>query len=367
MQLSAHERIVMGIELESYTIALPEYRISRELAFPRPGVGEKGERFTRDDSIGTEYNSRPFNTIREGLFLLRAGLRKYSVKLYRQKNETRKGRQLLLVGGWRDRYAGCHIHMSVAEEELEIDRAKRLAWHLHDHIPFFIALGANSPVWQEELNHVAANRIVRASKIYFRPISRRALRTKPFDEMLFSPGRKTKPPTIELRVLDSNIPDYVMAIATLVKAAALAWLRGKGAPNKLVHADYLKARDNGAHLGMRAKLCWNGAWMPATTYLDRFIWAYREELGEMEIPEDVWTTLKLLKRGYNGSRILREAAQKAYDEHPQTWQRRFAGRYVNAIDKLLAGNSILDFVTELGLEPPNLDDVWLGRARLKLQ
>ena len=63
--------ISMGIELESYSISVPDCRISRELHFPRRGIAEAGERFTRDVSIGTEYNSRVFHTIREAFFLLK--------------------------------------------------------------------------------------------------------------------------------------------------------------------------------------------------------------------------------------------------------------------------------------------------------
>ena len=85
-------RIVMGVELEAYTIQLPAFEVSRRMAFPRKGVGESGERFGRDDSIGTEYNSRPFVTLREGLFLLKAGLRKYNRALYRSRSPTRASR-----------------------------------------------------------------------------------------------------------------------------------------------------------------------------------------------------------------------------------------------------------------------------------
>ena len=131
---------MLGVELESYTIQLPEHRISRRLAFPRRGVGEKGERFGRDWSIGTEYNSRPFRTIREGMFLLKAGLRKYNHGHYRRKSRSRKGRRLLLVGGWRDRFAGAHIHLSIDGLKLSREVGRSLAWHLHDHIPLLVAM-----------------------------------------------------------------------------------------------------------------------------------------------------------------------------------------------------------------------------------
>jgi hypothetical protein len=150
LSVERHKRIVMGVELEAYTISLPRHQISRRLAAPRRGLGEKGERFTRDASIGTEYIGQPFSSLREGLFLLKAGLRKYSHKYYERKKRTREQRQLLLVGGWRDRFAGTHVHLSVAGRELEYEDARRLAGHIHDHIPLLVALGSNSPVWGDE-------------------------------------------------------------------------------------------------------------------------------------------------------------------------------------------------------------------------
>jgi len=366
MHQDFHRRVVLGIELEAYTILVPEHRISREMAFPRKGLSEKGERFGRDWSIGTEYNSRPFTTVREGLFLLKAGLRKYSQHLYRSRSKSRKRRQLLFVGGWRDRYAGAHIHMSVAERKLGKDEARRLAYHLHDLIPLLIALGTNSPVWADELNDVASNRILNASRVYFRPIKRTELTSRSMDEMLYSRGRKTKPPTVELRVLDSNIPEYVLAAAVVVKAAAMGWLARKPAANVIPQPAYLESRENAARRGMAAKLCWNGTWMPAARALDRFVWLYRDEIRRMDIPQEVWLTLKLLKKGVTGSTLIARAARQCWEEHPQTWQKRFAKRYVRAIDELLAGNSVLEFARRLDVDLPDLDDVWLGRRRLDL-
>lgn len=356
----------MGVELESYSIQLPDYRISRELVFPRKGVGEAGEGFGRDASIGTEYRSRPFSTVREGFFLLKAGLRKYVRELYRERAHSSRRQRLLLVGGWRDRFAGAHLHMSVAGETLTRERARRLAWHLHDHLPLVVALTANSPVWGDELTDIASNRTVLGSKKYFTPVARRRLRSRTTDEITLNRGRKTKPPTLEIRIMDSNLPEFVMAAATLLKAAALGCLEGQGASNVVRHSDYLLSRLDAAKRGMRAKLCWNGRWLSAPQYLDRFIWVHREALSEMDVPEDVWTTLKLCKRGWNGSHILHEAAALAHEEHPQTWQRRFAKRYAGALSSLLSGNSLLDFIQKLSLEPPNLGEVSLGRRGSRL-
>lgn len=361
-----HQRIVLGIELEAYTIDVPGHTISRQMAFPRKGLGEKGERFARDVSIGTEYNSPPFSTIREGLFLLKAGLRKYSRRRYRSLASTRRHRELLLVGGWRDRFAGAHIHLSDARDVLTRTSAKQLAWHLHDHIPLFVAAGTNSPVWADEITALASNRVVRASKTYFRPIARGELTERVYDEMLFSRGRKRKPPTIELRVADSNIPEFVITLACLVKAAALNWLEGHAATNRISKAAYLRSRADAAARGMRAQLCWNGEWISAARYLDRFVWTLRRQFEAMDVPDEIWDTLRLLKRHVSGASLVGAAARLAHKEHPQTWQRRFARRYVNALDRLLSGDSLLDFADRLHVELPSIEDVWLGRRGLKL-
>jgi len=359
-----HKRIVIGAEIEAYTISLPDHRITRRLAAPRRGVGERGERFTRDASIGTEYVGQPFATIREGLFLLKAGLRKYSQKYYGRRKSSQKDRQLLLVGGWRDRFAGTHLHLSVAGRDLGKDVARRLAGHIHDHIPFLIAVGANSPVWADDITDVASNRVLRASRIYFRPTERGKLTQREYDELVYSPGRKRKPPTLEFRVPDSNVPEYVLAVASFVKAIALDWLRGSAMSNRLSKADYTKSREMAALLGMRARLCWRGEWIPASRYLDRFVWTHRDALEEMDLPEEVWTTIRLLKRGWDGAAILRAAARQAYEEHPQTWQVRFAKRYVSALDELLSGHSLFEFGERLEVELPDVEDVWLGRRHL---
>ncbi|MBN2369920.1 MAG: hypothetical protein JXO72_05485 [Vicinamibacteria bacterium] len=366
MMRHRHQRIVIGLELEAYTIETPEYSIGRQMAFPRKGVGEKGERFARDWSIGTEYNSHPFSTIREGFFLLKAGLRKYARRRYRTLSRSKKGRELFLVGGWRDRYAGAHIHVSDALEPLTQKTARRLAWHLHDHIPLLIAVCANSPVWADEITNVCSNRVLGASRTYFRPIDRRRLTQRAFDEMLFSRERRRKPATLEIRICDSNVPEFVMTAACLVKAVALNRAEGGAASNTITKAAYLHSRREAAALGMRARLCWKGEWMSASRYLDRFIWTYRRQLDEMDVPDEIWTTFKLLKRKINGAAIIHAAARLAHAEHPQTWQRRFAKRYVNALDRLLSGDSILDFAERLHAPVPDVDEVWLGRRSLRL-
>jgi hypothetical protein len=276
------------------------------------------------------------------------------------------GHEILLVGGWRDRFAGAHVHVSIADRELTKPLAKKLAWHLHDHLPLLIAMGANSPVWDDEITECASNRVSRASHKYFRPIARGELYQRTYDEMLWSRGRLTKPATLEVRVLDSNLPEIVLAAACVVKAVTLSWLARRPAANLISAENYLSSRKDAAVRGARARLCWNGEWISVPRYLDKFVWAHRHFLDEMDVPEEVWLALKLLKRRINGATMLGEAARTAQREHPRAWQRGFAERYVAAIAELLEGNTLLDFADRLGVALPDLERVWLGRRNLEI-
>lgn len=357
-----HKRIIVGVEIEAYGIGAADYQIGRRLSRPRRGVSESGERFVRDTSIGSEYNSRPFETVRESLFLLKTGLRKYLRNLYRSQDDKPDHVVPLLVGGWTNRFAGTHLHLSVANEELTKPRARSLAAHLHDQIPLLIAIGANSPIWDKKITARASNRLLRGTDAYFIATKRNELSTKDLREMVFNKARKTKPATLELRVLDSNVPEFIVTAVAVAKAVALGWLRRKGAPNPIRdHEVYLRARQEAGLHGMKCKLPWGDEWIPARKYLDRFMWEYRDEFEEMDVPSEVYDVFKLLKRGYNGARIFHNAAVTARHEHPQTWQRRFAKRYSEGLEDLLSGNSLEYFADALKVPLPNIDDVYLGR------
>lgn len=358
---NSHRRIVIGVEIEAYSIDVSDYTIGRRLSRPRPGVSEAGERFSRDSSIGSEYISRPFETVREALFLLKAGLRKYLRGLYRSRDDKPVHVVPLLVGGWTNRFAGAHIHISVAGRSLSRERAGSLAKHLHDQIPFLIALGANSPIWDKRITAKASSRFLRGSTSYFAATRRGRLTSVEDRELIYSPGRKTKPPTVELRVLDSNIPEYIVACLCVIKAASLRWLRGERPANRIRHDGYLRARHEAATKGMRAKLPWGKNLLPVPDYLDRFLWEHRRELEEMDIPDEIFEVWRILKRGYNGARLIHDAAVQARREHPLTWQRRFARRYVSGLEELLSGNSLRDFAEALGVALPATKRVWLGR------
>lgn len=358
---AAQRRIVIGVEVEAYSISLADHAIGRRTARPRPGLSEEGERFTRDTSIGSEYNSRPFATVHEALFLLKSGLRKYLRDLYRGEVDDDQRLVPLLVGGWTNRFAGTHLHVSFADRELSPDDSASFAAHLHDHIPLLIAMGANSPVWDKRVTANASNRVLRGSRAYFAPLERGVVSGKDLQELRLSPGRKTKPATLELRVLDANLPEFIVACLAVVKAIALRWLDDREPVNPVEPGGYLAAREDAARRGMRCKLPWRGEVVPAARALDHFLWEHRAAFATMSPPAEVYDTFKLLKRGYNGARIIRHAAQVSHKQHAQTWQRRFAKRYSEGLELLLSGNPLRDFAAALEVELPDTANVWLGR------
>lgn len=349
----------MGIELEAYSISTKDWRISRELHFPKRGVVEHGERFTKDASIGNEYNSKVFSTIREAFFLLKNGLRKYIY--YPESHEIKNGHTIFLVGGWTDRFAGSHVHLALGRYGMSYEHAKQLADRLHDHIPFLIALSGNSPVWREKITPNHSSRLLRGTKKYCQVTKRDVLYKHRFRELTFNKGGKKKPPTLELRVLDAGIPEYLTAALCVAYAVALHWLKRKQTLNKTTHSNYLKARDRAVRLGPEAGLFWNNHRLSVAEYVDLFFRKYEEELDQMNIPDDVIHVFKYLKKGVNQATVIREAALKSWKQHRPTWQRRFAKKYAHAIQKLLDGNSFLYFSRTLGVKLPNIERTWLGR------
>jgi hypothetical protein len=127
------------------------------------------------------------------------------------------------------------------------------------------------------------------------------------------------------------------------------------------HSNYLWSRLDAGNRAMSAHLCWRGKWISAGKYLDKFMWEYRRELDEIDVPPEIYDVFKLLKKGYNGARIIRDAATVARKEHPQTWQRRFARRYYEGLEVLLSGNTLRDFAEAMKVELPDTMNVWLGR------
>ncbi len=355
--------VTMGVELETYSIAIPEYRICRDLRFPKRSSIERGEHFIRDWSIGSEYNSKVFTSIREALFLLKSGLRKYTA--YRKSKSAADRFVIFPIGGWSDRFAGTHIHLAVSGSELQYDEARKLSSCLHGHLPFLAILSANSPVWREKITPFSSNRLIRGSDKYCQVTKRGTLPKKPFREIMFNQGRKKKAPTLEIRVMDSSIPEYIVAALCVARAVAMSRLKRKPPFNRSTHENYLAAREYAINSGKRARLVWSNHWMNVPRYVDLFFRKYAEELREMDIPEEILDIFRYLKKGWNQARVIREAARKCRARHRPTWQRRFAKKYAAAIEELLNGNSFERFARRLGIRLPNISRTWLGRKEAR--
>lgn len=363
--MNSHRKnsITLGVELEMYSIAVPEYRICRELRFPKKSIVEKGEKFTRDVSIGSEYNSKVFSTIREAFFLLKSGLRKYLQFLDKQSQDDRF--VILPVGGWIDRFAGSHVHLARGKKGIDYKHAKDLAKRLHDHIPFLIALSGNSPVWREKITNLSSNRLLLGSNKYCKITKREMLYKHHYRELTYNKGGKRKPPTLELRVCDSAVPEYLAAVLVICLAVALRWKAKRQSLNRCTHQNYAKGRDNAIRYGTQAKIYWNNHKIKVTDYVDIFFRKYEEELAQMDIPEEVLRIFKYLKKGWNQSEVIRKAVLKCRKKHRPTWQRQFARKYTAAIGELLDGNSFELFARRLGVRLPNIKRTWLGRKEAR--
>ncbi len=353
----------MGVELETYSIALPEYRICRELHFPKRSIVEKGERFTRDVSIGSEYNSKVFFTIREAFFLLKSSLRKYT--LFNNPENSDDRFVIFPTGSWTDRFAGTHVHLAFGKRKLRYEDAKDLALRIHDHIPFLIALAGNSPVHREKITPCSSNRLLRGSNQYCQATKRDMLYKYPYREMTFNRGGKKKPPTLEIRVCDSSAPEYIAAVLCISLAIALRWKARRQSHNQSTHANYLKARDQAVRRGHQARLVWNNHWMSVSDYTDIFFRKYEEELDKMDVPDEVLRVFKYLKKGWNQAEVIRRASMICWKRHRPTWQRQFARKYSLAIKELLDGNSYQRFAVRLGVKLPAIKRTWLGRREAR--
>jgi gamma-glutamyl:cysteine ligase YbdK (ATP-grasp superfamily) len=328
---------------------------------PRRGLLEHDESYHHDRSIGIEYSSRPLHTIREALFAIKGGLRK-SVARYRfEQAQRRNGKYTLFFAGtWRDRFAATHFHVGLGREGIDFADAVKLARHLHGHLPFLIALLANSPVRQERLNGFDSNRFLLAERRFFYPLEFGVLDRQYMEEMTLNRSRKKPVPTLEIRPCDANLPEYVAAGLVVIKAATMAWLARRPVANHNSHERHLRARMQAAKYGPRATLYWNNRPLSAGAYADRFFREYGSFLAQMDIPPEVCEAFKLFRLGWNGAGLLRRACQRHQRRHPRVWRRHFAEEYVPAIAALLNGETLRTFARALGLRPPVTDGVRLG-------
>lgn len=352
--------ITIGAEVEAYTVTLRNLHIGRHLMLPRKGVLEHEESYHQDPTIGIEYSSRPLRTIREALFAIKAGLRK-SVTRYRFDRHTDNHKYTLFFAGtWRDRFAATHFHVGLGADGIEFEDAARLSRHLHGHLPFLIALLANSPIWKEDLNGLDSNRFLHAERRFFNPLEFGVLDKQYMEEMTLTRSRKKPAPTLEIRPCDANLPEFITAGMTIVKAATMACLARRHVANTNSHPCHLEARTRAAKRGPKAILYWNNRALRAGAYVDRFFRVYEPFLARMDIPRDVLEVFKLFKLGWNGAGILRRACRRHQRRHPRVWRRHFAADYADAINELLNGETLLTFIRRLGLRPPSTKGIPLG-------
>jgi len=342
------EPITIGVEIECYTILTEECKISRRVILPDVKSPEAGERFTVDKSIGSEYVTKPFESLREALQAISSGLAKYA------GSSLVSNALPLPVGGWNDRFAGAHFHIGFKDKGLSREEAGSLANYIHDHIPFIIAVSANSPVWRRRVTGYSSNRLLRGGGKYCIPITKGGLNQNHYREVNFNPENKHKPSTLELRVCDSNIPPYVCAVMTILKILALAWRNGKDACNDLTHEAYLEARAEAARRGAAAKLYWGGNTVTVGEYLTLLLDNYSEEAGVLDIPGDVAEAFSLLEVEWNNAEALRCAAIKLRGRFGRDWERKMAFKLASALKTLLNGGSLREYHEALGLRIPRV-------------
>jgi gamma-glutamyl:cysteine ligase YbdK (ATP-grasp superfamily) len=160
-----------------------------------------------------------------------------------------------------------------------------------------------------------------------------------------------KPPTLELRVLDSTAPELVVAVAVLVEAVARRWLAGAQPVARLDKRAYVRARAAAARRGMAAHLCWNEAWIPAARCLDRFVDAHAAELACLDIPGDVWCALGRARQGTTMSSLVEQAVRQEQETRGRRWKRGFVARYADAVQLMARGAGLDAYAEALGVEP----------------
>lgn len=311
---------------------------------PREKSSEAGERFTIDKSIGSEYVTKPFENIVEALYAIDRGLGKYA------DPSNNHNALPLPIGGWNDRFAGTHFHIGFKEKGLGKEEALNLANYIHDHIPFIIAISANSPVWRKRITEYSSNRMLRVGGEYCIPVVKGRLNQNHYREMNFNPENKHKPPTLEIRVCDSNIPPYICAVMTILRILTSAWRNGEKACNSLTHEVYLQSRVEAARRGVKAKLYWNGKPVTVGEYLRLLTLSYDDEASVLDLPRDVVEVFSLLEEEWNNAEAIRHAAIESRRRLGKGWGKDMAVKLASAMETLLNGGSLKNYHRALGLE-----------------
>ncbi len=360
--------ITNGVESESYLIKNFSI-INKGHIKPRLEAIEPGEIFTNDETIGNEYNSVVFDDINEGLFLLKYGLRKYRTFCVRRADY-----QIGLFGTWLGYPAGAHIHIGFDREEgIKKKEALPLMRYLHDYLPMILAICSNSPIFPSnpekgpEITHLASNRISLYGEAQCKIRNKKDMRQYRFDhwtEIDYNDYRREKPPTIEIRIADSNLPEFVIAAVIIIRVLAIAYLKGKASPNRLIDKNYIVSRENAARDGVNCTLYWNNKEISFSEYIDLFFDYFSEEI-EMEAPNNfILDIFRLAKLGWNNANITRESIKETkvtYSNKKYDWKKQFLKKYCKALSSLLDGNSLQEFVNMLNIELPSIKKVKLGK------
>ncbi|MGQ9597464.1 MAG: glutamate-cysteine ligase family protein [Thermoproteota archaeon] len=305
---------------------------------------EAGERFTIDKSIGSEYITKPFESVIEASYSISKGLGKYI------ERSTDCKAIPLPIGSWNDRFAGAHFHIGLDEKGLRKEEALGLASYIHDHIPFIIAVSANSPIWRRRITSYSSNRMLRGGDKYCIPVVKGELNQNHYREMNFNVKNTHKPSTLELRVCDSNIPPYICTVMMILRILTLAWRDGKKACNNLTYETYLQTRVEAAQKGVRAMLCWNGNPVTVGEYLRLLIASYRDEVSVLDIPREVFETFSLLENGWNNAEVIRYVAIRSHEMFGKEWEKDMAVKLSFAMKSLLNGGSLKDYHKSLRAE-----------------
>ena len=97
---------------------------------------------------------------------------------------------------------------------------------------------------------------------------------------------RDKPPTLEIRVCDTNIPEYAVAALTVVYAVIMRAKKGKKGEQRKkkplmenTFKNHLIARENAIKSGSKAELIWNNKKTTMAKYVDKFFYFYKDELN----------------------------------------------------------------------------------------
>ncbi|NVM52093.1 MAG: hypothetical protein HWN66_00225 [Candidatus Helarchaeota archaeon] len=359
-EIKVEPLITNGIEIESYLIKGDEI-LERSSIQPVKDVVEPGEAFTDDITIGNEYISPVFDDLNEGLFLLKNGLRKY-----RTFTHQRVEYQIGLFGSWLKDPAGMHIHIGLGEEGIGKEDARLLMVYIHDYLPFIIALCANSPVYLGKLTTNASNRVLQYGKEHCKSISKEEIKRMKSDhwvEINYNDHRKDKPPTVEIRVADTNIPEYIIAAVVIIRVLTIAFLKAKPSPNVLSFENYEKSKQNAAKDGIKGSLYWNNKKIDASEFIDKFFDAFHEELEKEDLTTDILDVFRWAKLHWNNAVIVKtsiEHIKSIYSPKKYNWVKQFISCYNDAVSTLLDGNNLIDYARMMYVDLPDIKEVKIG-------